>query len=102
MLAFDVSITWRDLEKRLECTTSPRRRHMLQTVIDHAKAEAAGSVDGLMATLSADPRYHFGAAAGTGDRRGTLRYAASTRASSPAMKAFSSPATPASSSTTTP
>ncbi len=59
MLAFDVSITWRDLEKRLERTTSPRQRHMLQTVIDHAKAEAAGSVDGLMATLSSDPRYHF-------------------------------------------
>jgi hypothetical protein len=59
MLAFDVSITWRDLEKRLERTTSPRQRRMLQTVIDHAKAEAAGSVDGLMATLSADPQYHF-------------------------------------------
>jgi hypothetical protein len=59
MLTFDSSITWRGLEKRLEQTTNPRQRRMLQTVIDHAKAEAAGSVDGLMATLCTDPRYHF-------------------------------------------
>ena len=59
MLAFDLSITWQDLEERLQRTTSPRQRRMLQTVIEHAKAEAAGSVDGLMATLCADPRYHF-------------------------------------------
>jgi len=59
MLNFDLSITWRELEKRLECTTSPRHRRMLQTVIDHGKAEAGASVDGLMATLCADPEYHF-------------------------------------------
>jgi hypothetical protein len=59
MLTFDPSITWQQLEERLERTTSPRQRRMLQTVIEHAKAEAAGSVDGLMATLCADPRYHF-------------------------------------------
>jgi hypothetical protein len=59
MVAFDLSITWRALEERLARTTSERQRRMLQTVIDHAKAEAAGSVDGLMATLCADPQYHF-------------------------------------------
>jgi hypothetical protein len=59
MLTFDQSITWQELHKRLERTTSPRQRRMLQTVIDHAKAEAGGDVDGLMATLNADPRYHF-------------------------------------------
>ena len=59
MPTFDLSITWRELEKRLERTTSPRQRRMLQTVIDHGKAEAAASVDGLMATLCADPQYHF-------------------------------------------
>jgi len=59
MLTFDLSITWQELEKRLERTTSPRQRRMLQTVIDHGKAEAAASVDGLMATLCADPQYHF-------------------------------------------
>jgi hypothetical protein len=59
MPTFDLSITWRELEKRLERTTSPRQRRMLQTVIDHGKAEAAASVDGLMDTLCADPQYHF-------------------------------------------
>jgi hypothetical protein len=59
MMTFDQSITWQDLEERLARTTSPRHRHMLQTVIDHAKAESAASVDGLMATLCPDPQYHF-------------------------------------------
>ena len=59
MLTFDPSITWRHLEERLARTTSPRHRHMLQTVIDHARAEAGASVDGLMATLCPDPQYHF-------------------------------------------
>jgi hypothetical protein len=59
MLTFDPSITWRHLEERLARTTSPRHRHMLQTVIDHARAESAASVEGLMATLCADPQYHF-------------------------------------------
>jgi hypothetical protein len=59
VLTFDQSITWQQLQELLERTTSPRQRRMLQTVIAHAKAEAAGDVDGLMATLNADPRYHF-------------------------------------------
>ena len=59
MLAMDQSVTWRQLEERLERTANPRHRKMLQTVIDHAKAESSGDVDGLMATLGADPKYHF-------------------------------------------
>lgn len=59
MLAMDQSVTWRQLEERLERTANPRHRKMLQTVIDHAKAESSGDVDGLMATLGADPNYHF-------------------------------------------
>ena len=55
----DQSISWQQLEERLARTTSPRHRLMLQTVIDHAKAESRGDVDGLMATLSDDPQYHF-------------------------------------------
>jgi hypothetical protein len=55
----DQSVSWRQLEERLARTTNPRHRAMLQTVIDHAKAEARGDVDGLMATLSDDPQYHF-------------------------------------------
>ena len=59
MLEFDTSVTWRDLDERLATTTNPRHRAMLQTVIDHAKAEVAASLDGLMGTLNDDPQYHF-------------------------------------------
>jgi hypothetical protein len=58
-LKFDQSISWRQLEERLQRTTDPRHRKMLQTVIDHARAETRGDVDGLMATLAEDPQYHF-------------------------------------------
>ena len=56
---FDQGITWYGLEDKLERTTNPRHRKMLQTVIDHAKAETRADVDGLMATLGEDPQYHF-------------------------------------------
>lgn len=59
MLPFDQSVGWRALEERLERTRSPRQRQLLQTVIDHVKAEVALDVDGLMNTLVAEPRYHF-------------------------------------------
>jgi len=58
-MEFDQSVTWKALEERLAKTTNSRHRLMLQTVIDHAKAESAGDVDGLMATLGDDPQYHF-------------------------------------------
>src|SRR5271166_1777857 len=47
------------LEKRLARTESPRHRHMLEVAIAHLKAEAALDLEGLMATLTADPQYHF-------------------------------------------
>jgi hypothetical protein len=56
---FDQTISWQRIEERLARTTNPRHRKMLQTVIDHARAEAHGDVDGLMATLVEDPQYHF-------------------------------------------
>ena len=58
-MEFDQSISWQQVQERLERTTNPRHRKMLQTVVDHASAEARGDVDGLMATLSDDPQYHF-------------------------------------------
>ena len=50
MADWDQSVTWQDLEARLEATTNPRHRQMLQVVIDHGKAEAVGDVDALMAS----------------------------------------------------
>jgi hypothetical protein len=56
---FDQSVSWRQLEDRMARTTNLRHRAMLQTIVDHATAESRGDVDGLMATLSEDPQYHF-------------------------------------------
>lgn len=64
MLDFDQSLSWQALEARLAITENPRHRQLLQLVIDHAKAEAVGDVDGLMASLVADPAYHFWSNAG--------------------------------------
>lgn len=58
MKEFDQSKTWRPLEARLVDLTSERQRRLVQTVLDHMKAEAAGDIDGLMRTLVAEPRYH--------------------------------------------
>jgi hypothetical protein len=59
MIDFDRSLGWRALEERLAVTDSPRQRTLIETVIAHAKAEADFDLDGLMATLVADPQYHF-------------------------------------------
>jgi hypothetical protein len=59
MADWDQSVTWQDLEARLETTTNPRHRQMLQVVIDHGKAEAVGDVDALLDSLSAEPQYRL-------------------------------------------
>ena len=59
MLTFDQSTIWQALEERLARTQHPRHRQLLSVVIAHGKAEAARDLDGLMATLVADPQYHF-------------------------------------------
>jgi len=60
----DPTKTWRLVEQRLAREESPRRRRILENVLAHMKAEAAGDLDGLMATLAPDPKYHqWGASA---------------------------------------
>ena len=59
MIEFDRSLGWKALEERLATTDNPRHRTIIQTVIDHAKAECAMDLDGLMTTLVEDPQYHF-------------------------------------------
>lgn len=73
---FDRSLGWKALEERLAVTESPRQRAILQTVIDHSKAEADFDLDGLMATLVDDPQYHFWSG---GRDRGPKGYAAVRR-----------------------
>jgi len=59
MLDFDPRRVWSALEERLERTDNPRQRQMLETVIEHVRAEVDRSLDRLMATLIANPQYHF-------------------------------------------
>jgi hypothetical protein len=59
MIEFDQSVGWKALEERLAVTENPRHRQLIETVIAHAKAEAAFDLDGLMKTLVPEPEYHF-------------------------------------------
>jgi hypothetical protein len=58
MTRMDPTKTWRKVEDRLERETDPRRRQLLENVLTHMKAEAAGDLAGLMSTLAPDPQYH--------------------------------------------
>lgn len=59
MMQLDQAKMWQAIEERLAATDNPRHRAMLEVVVEHSKAEAARSVDRLMATLVDDPQYHF-------------------------------------------
>jgi len=58
MAVIDQSVTWKRVEERLATETDPVLRRNLELVLDHMKAEAAGDLDGLLATLSDDVAYH--------------------------------------------
>ena len=59
-MRIDPNNTWLEVEERLKRETDPRRRRNLETVLAHMKAEAAGDLDGLMATITTMqvPHYH--------------------------------------------
>jgi hypothetical protein len=54
----DPTTTWRAVEARLAGETDPRRRQLLENLLAHMRAEAAGDLEGLLATLAPDPQYH--------------------------------------------
>jgi len=58
MAVIDPSVTWSAVESRLAVETDRRLRRNLESVLNHMKAEAAGDLDGLLATLSDDVAYH--------------------------------------------
>ena len=51
------NISWRLVEERLEAETDPRRRHVLQLVLDHIKRELRLDIEGVIDTLSDSPQY---------------------------------------------
>src|SRR5205809_5898221 len=57
-MIIDPNGTWAKVEARLATETDPVLRRNLETVLEHMKAEAAGDIDGLLATLSEDVAYH--------------------------------------------
>jgi hypothetical protein len=59
-MKIDPNNTWRKVEERLKHETGPKRRRNLETILAHMKAETAGDLDGLMATITTreTPRYH--------------------------------------------
>jgi hypothetical protein len=58
MTLIDPTRTWAAVEERLARETDPVLARNLATVLEHMKAEAAGDIDRLMATLADDVRYH--------------------------------------------
>ena len=58
-LQFDPTRTYTDLDPYIAAAVDPRQRRMLSIVRNHAKAEVDRDLDGLMATLVAEPEYHF-------------------------------------------
>lgn len=58
-LEFDPKLTYTKYDDRLAATDDPRQRHMIEVVRAHSRAEVERSLEGLMATLVAEPEYHF-------------------------------------------
>src|SRR5262245_37185155 len=58
-MKIDPSNTWRKVEERMKWETGPRRRRNLETLLAHMKAETAGDLDGLMATITTKREAHY-------------------------------------------
>lgn len=58
MSVIDQTKTWAALEARLATETDPILRRNLEVVLAHMKAEAAGDLEGLMATVADGASYH--------------------------------------------
>ena len=59
MAKLDPDRGWQIVEERLQRTTDPRHRRLLETLRDHLQAEATANFDLLLQTLAPDPEYHF-------------------------------------------
>lgn len=58
MPVIDQNLTWAVVEERLATETDPTLRRNLEQLLVHMKAEAAGDLDTLMATVSEQAHYH--------------------------------------------
>lgn len=53
----DPSTIWRPFEERLSQTEDPRRRQILETIIEHLRTETTGDLEGVMATVAPDAAF---------------------------------------------
>ncbi len=56
---FDPHSSWLALQARADKTENPRHKKLLEGVAKHMEAEIKGQLEPLMATLTAEPVYHF-------------------------------------------
>ena len=59
MTRFDPHSSWLKLRERAAETENPRHKKLLEEVANHMEAEINGRLEPLMATLTAEPVYHF-------------------------------------------
>lgn len=55
--ADDTSVLWKPYEERLAQTTEPRRRQVLETIIEHLRTESGGDLEGVMKTVAPDAAF---------------------------------------------
>ena len=58
-MKFDPHASWQPLRERAAATDNPRHKKLLEEVANHMEAEINGRLEPLMATLTAEPVYHF-------------------------------------------
>ena len=58
-LKIDPHASWEPLRLQAEQTSNERHKKLLNGVADHMEAEIKGQLEPLMATLTAEPIYHF-------------------------------------------
>jgi hypothetical protein len=57
MPVIDPTLTYKHIGERLEKTTNPKHRQMLERLYQHARCETESDLEGVMATLGANPSY---------------------------------------------
>ena len=58
-MKLDPRKTWAAVAAAYEVETNPRHKKLLKEVRNHMKSEVCGKLEPLMATLTAEPRYHI-------------------------------------------
>ena len=59
MPVIDQRLTYKAISERLERTTNPKHREMLERLHQHARCETEEDLEGVMATLAANPVYRI-------------------------------------------